>query len=180
MKGSKAPKALPPLERVQELLTYEPDTGLLRWRQDFRHPRWPHSAGDIAGGPGPDGCIIVWIDGRGWRAHRIIWLLMTGEDPGSDEIDHRDGVSSHNWWGNLRRATRSQQLANRRRPRNNTSGVQGVRQRYNGRWYAYISFEGVGTSLGTFDTFDEAVAARRTAEARIHGNYSSGGRGDIV
>lgn len=180
MRGSRAPKPLPPLERVQELLTYEPDTGLLRWRQSLKYARWSHESGDVAGKPGPDGCLVVWLEKWSWRAHRLIWLLVTGNDPGINEIDHRDGNASHNWWSNLRLATRSEQLANRRRPRNNKSGVKGVMQRPSGRWSAYITFDGKGRCLGTYDTFDEAVAVRRAAEIDIHRDYSAGGRGDII
>lgn len=53
--------------------------------------------------------------------------------------------------------------------RNNTSGVTGVdwltRKR---RWRASICFKGVRRSLGTFENFDDAVEARKRAEAELH------------
>ena len=53
--------------------------------------------------------------------------------------------------------------------RNNTSGVPGVdwltRKR---RWRASICFKGVRRSLGTFENFDDAVEARKRAEAELH------------
>ena len=52
--------------------------------------------------------------------------------------------------------------------RNNTSGVTGVdwltRKR---RWRASICFKGVRRSLGTFENFDDAVEARKRAEAEL-------------
>ncbi len=52
---------------------------------------------------------------------------------------------------------------------NNTSGVPGVdwltRKR---RWRASICFKGVRRSLGTFENFDDAVEARKRAEAELH------------
>lgn len=53
--------------------------------------------------------------------------------------------------------------------RNNTSGVTGVdwltRKR---RWRASICFKGVRRSLGTFEKFDDAVEARKRAEAELY------------
>ena len=53
--------------------------------------------------------------------------------------------------------------------RNNTSGVPGVdwltRTR---RWRASICFKGVRRYLGCFESFDDAVEARKRAEAELH------------
>ena len=53
--------------------------------------------------------------------------------------------------------------------RNNTSGVTGVdwltRKR---RWRASICFKGVRRYLGCFESFDDAVEARKRAEAELH------------
>ena len=53
--------------------------------------------------------------------------------------------------------------------RNNTSGVPGVdwltRKR---RWRASICFKGVRRYLGCFESFDDAVEARKRAEAELH------------
>ncbi len=52
---------------------------------------------------------------------------------------------------------------------NNTSGVPGVdwltRKR---RWRASICFKGVRRYLGCFESFDDAVEARKRAEAELH------------
>ena len=51
---------------------------------------------------------------RKWfGAHRIVWYLNTGEDPGSSEIDHDDRNECNNTFENLRLASRRQQCANR-------------------------------------------------------------------
>lgn len=52
--------------------------------------------------------------------------------------------------------------------RNNTSGVKGVsfdKRRY--KWKAYITYKGNTYSLGRFDTKEEAVAIRYSAEKNI-------------
>src|ERR1700726_3642325 len=57
--------------------------------------------------------------------NQLAWFYMTGRW-GRATIDHRDGNPANNRWKNLRVATPSQNNANRRRPRNNTSGFKGV------------------------------------------------------
>ena len=42
---------------------------------------------------------------------------------------------------------------------NNTSGINGVHQRYNGRWQARFRFDGKSISLGHFATKEEAAEA---------------------
>lgn len=49
---------------------------------------------------------------------------------------------------------------------NNTSGCTGVFFR-KGRWEAYISYKGVRYRLGRHDLFEDAVSARKTAEALL-------------
>ncbi|MCD8195999.1 MAG: hypothetical protein LUE24_02295 [Lachnospiraceae bacterium] len=46
----------------------------------------------------------------------------------------------------------------------NTSGHRGVYRRENGKWRASIEFRGKRYNLGTFMTFEEAVAARQEGE----------------
>ena len=48
----------------------------------------------------------------------------------------------------------------------NTSGYTGVFEK-DGRWCARIMYKGVNYNLGTYDELDEAVKARRAAEARV-------------
>ena len=52
-------------------------------------------------------------------------------------------------------------------PENNTSGAKGVYW-IRGRWVAKIVFQKKAYYLGTFDRFEEAVAARKQAEDMIN------------
>ena len=55
--------------------------------------------------------------------------------------------------------------------RNNTSGVRGVSfRKADMRWVAYISFKGKKT-LGAFKTMEEAVEARKRAEAGLYESF---------
>jgi len=97
--------------------------------------------------------------------------MMTGEWP-AFQVDHEDRIRTNNKWNNLRRATDSQNRANSRLYSSNTSGVKGVaflpRSK---KWGARIKFEGRSKSLGSFESKEEACAARLAAEDLIHGEF---------
>lgn len=53
----------------------------------------------------------------------------------------------------------------------NTSGVKGVYQTKNGKWRAMISFQLKQYSLGTYEKKEDAIAARKEAEERLHKEF---------
>ena len=56
--------------------------------------------------------------------------------------------------------------------RNNTSGVRGVSwSTRDQRWSAYINFKGMRYLLGFFSNFEDAVAARKKAEAEMYDTF---------
>lgn len=108
------------------------------------------------------------------RMHRVIFerafgITLTREQ----EVDHIDGNSLNNTRGNLRAATRAENMRNHKRYRNNTSGVTGVswHSRRN-QWAAYIKNNGRSTHLGYFDNLDAAREARQRAELELFGSFS--------
>ena len=93
--------------------------------------------------------------------HRLLWASVHGPIPPGMMVDHIDRDTANNHISNLRLATPSQSSANRRLP---TSGaVVGVR-RFRKAWRAYID----GKHLGTFYTYEAAVAARQSATSEYH------------
>lgn len=155
-------------ERARELLIYDPETGAFRWRTSRRKA----SAGAIAGSTDVDGYWQIKIDRRNYRGHRVAWLIMTGAWP-PDQVDHENLIPGDNRWANLRLATRSQNQANRGRPRNNTSGAKGVRwNRRAGKWQARIHVRCRERHLGVFDDIKAAAAAYRKAAAEAHGEFA--------
>lgn len=159
-------------ERLKELLSYEPDTGHLRWRVRRNSFGGKISPGSIAGTP-KDGYLQIGIDGRHYRAHRLIWLMMTGAMPSAGtEIDHRNGDRADNRWRNLRLVDRSKNNMNAGLRGNNKSGVTGVSRRADtGKWHARITVEGRIILLGNFIEKSAAIAARQSAEAMYFGEY---------
>lgn len=85
------------------------------------------------------------------------------------EVDHVDGDGLNNRRSNLRFATRSQQMMNRRGwGKSRFVGVCPIGD----RWQAYIAKDGRQYNLGHFDTEEEAAIARDTAALNLHGEYA--------
>jgi hypothetical protein len=157
----------PTRARLRALLHYDRETGEFLWLKRM-NPRV--HAGHIAGTLTRDRYRVIAINGRPYRAHRLAWLYMTGQWC-SRVIDHRDGDPSNNRWSNLRRATKSQNSANRRIPRNNAWGLKGV-SRHRGRWCATICRKGRRHYLGSFPTPQAAHAAYVKAARKLFGEFA--------
>lgn len=162
-------------ERARELLRYDPETGRLSWRGNAgRSGRIP--AGTEAG------CVFdsggrryrqVQIDGRGYYAHRLAWLIVTGAWPAA-ETDHISGDTLDNSWRNLREVSHTGNSRNQKRRSDNTSGLTGVVwNKPVNKWQAQITVNGTNIYLGLFDNLPAAIAARKAAERRygFHANH---------
>lgn len=156
-------------ETLKKLLHYEPETGRWTWLVTKTNST---PAGSLAGAKRLDNYIHIRIDGKFYYAHRLAWFYMTGEWPKA-HIDHLDGNPSDNRWANLREATRSQNLANARKPKTNTSGFKGVFWHNAGqRWCSQITAEGKHIHLGLFSSKEDAHKAYAEAAIRYHGEFA--------
>lgn len=173
--------AVPTQARACEYFNYDAETGDLIFRERPRR-EFPSEAtyavhlnrvGFPAGSISSEGYRKVHIDGAYHPAHRVIWLMQTGEwiSYPALEIDHINGNRADNRWGNLRKVTKSENQRNAGRRKNNTSGVHGVnwKPKYNstpgdGRWVARIWNGPRHVYLGSFKTLHEAQIARKAAE----------------
>jgi len=109
--------------------------------------------------------------GRGIRMHRFLKGLKHGDKRIIDHINHN---TLDNRQKNLRICTVSENQQNRRRAKNNTSGVVGVRhKKETNRFHARIYLNGRCKHLGSFKTLKEAVAVRKKAEIKYFGEYRS-------
>jgi len=155
------------LLRLQELLGYDPVTGIFTWRRTRR--RGSGAAGCLCK---THGYVNIGIDGRVYRAHRLAWLYVTGEWPKA-HIDHINCLRHDNRWANLREATISQNKANN--PGYSTKKTnlpKGVTLHGKARYRARIRCEGALYDLGCFLTPEEANAAYAKAAQRLFGEFA--------
>lgn len=164
-------KILPAKEELEAIFSYEPATGILRWRRNDSNPLYWNTkyAGMEAGYINKGGHVAVSMKKKMYPAHRIIWKMMTGRDPPND-IDHIDNVHHNNKWGNLREATRQQNLMNAGLHKGKTlpKGVSAKK----GKYRACIRVNAKQLHLGTFETPAAAHAAYRAAAVKHFGEFA--------
>lgn len=137
-------------ERLHELLSYDQFTGTLTWK----------ASGKAAGSVTPKGYIRVGIDGKCYMAHRLIWIMVAGQEA-PKQIDHRDRNGTNNRWLNLREASQEINQHNR--------GFTGVtRDTLTSSWRAQLMSYGKYCHLGRFKCFGKAVKARNQAKLTLH------------
>ena len=102
--------------------------------------------------------------------YRAIYEAAKGPIPAGLTIDHADGDTNNNSLSNLRIADHYQQMQNRGKFRNNTSGYKGVRQ-IGVKFEARVTAYKVIHYLGMFDTAEEASAAREAKAREVHGEF---------
>ena len=97
-------------ERLKELLTYNPCTGLFHWRVARQgSPTWK-----------PAGCVDklngyrrLTVDGTVYQASRLAWLYVYGEHP--QVIDHVDRIRWHDSIWNLSNGDHKANMKNSKR-----------------------------------------------------------------
>lgn len=161
-------KALPPLSDLRNLLNYDPITGIFTWRKS----RGTKAIGSVAGCI-EYGYLKIRINRQNYFAHRIAWLMQTGEDPGDLCVDHIDRNKANNSFSNLRVCTHSQNQCNRIVNRKGTSKRKGVSfNKQANKWTAQIEFCGKKTHLGYFEDPELAYKVYCEAATRIHGEFA--------
>jgi hypothetical protein len=172
-------KALPSREYLMECFDYDPLSGLLTWKvRPLSHfvDTWrmnqsnSRNSGEVVSTVEPSGYIVMKINGSTYKAHRVIWKIVTGKDP--IMIDHINGLRSDNRIENLRLATKHQNGAYSCVATNNTSGVSGVSyHNRDSKWQSYITVGGSRIHLGCFETLESAVSSRKDGEFKYFGEY---------
>ncbi len=89
--------------RLREVLDYDPETGLMRWRV---RPAKRVRPGDKAGCQNSMGRLLVWIDKRVYQVHQLAVLYVTGHWP-AERVWHKDRDYTNNRWVNLEVRARS-------------------------------------------------------------------------
>lgn len=152
-------------DRLKELFRYEPDTGLfIRLVRTAQRVQ----VGDVSRA-NSNGYVSIWIDGYGYRAHRLAWLYVYGEWPKFD-IDHINGIRDDNRLLNLRDVTQQVNVQNVKKARSDSkSGHLGVSwNKASRKWLSRIAVNKRIIHLGYFTDIEMAIIARKSAETIYH------------
>lgn len=157
-------------KEIKEYFTY--DGSNLLWRIS---PKYDIHIGSVAGHKNTLGYIEVRIKGKLYLAHRLIWQYVNDE-PLSFDIDHINHIRSDNRIENLRLVSHSINMRNQKLRVTNKSGYHGIRwyKKLN-KWQARIMYQYKDIHLGYFNTIEEAISMRLTAEDSYDFNQNHGG-----
>jgi hypothetical protein len=166
---------LPSIEYLRQLVDYDPDTGLFTYRYmpSMCQTRNTRFAGKPAFRRKRRKYLSAVVDGTEVYAHRAAWAHAVGEWP-HGEVDHVNHDTTDNRLCNLRVVDRNSNTRNLPKASNNTSGATGVYWfKQMQCWTARIRVDRKLVSLGCFDSFDDAAAARKAAERQFgfHANH---------
>lgn len=165
-------KALPSAEDLRQLLTYDPETGRLFWKERPRGPvKWNtrYAGVEAFTARSSSGHLVGSIFDKRYLAHRVAWVLHYGFWP-NGVIDHINRDPSDNRIVNLRDVSQQKNMQNASRSKRNTSGTTGVCWDENKQvWLVRVGTEYVGR----FRCKTAAVTARQQAERNLgyHPNH---------
>lgn len=147
-----------------ENLRFDFDRGIV-----YRHVK-SHNTYDIAGSKYPNGYIYIMINGKMCLLHRVIYekyhnIQLTRDQ----EIDHINGVKDDNRICNLRLATRSQNMQNKKCY--NQLGEKHIRLTPSGTYQVQIESYKFKTIRKNFKTLGEAIEFRNNQYKYINDKY---------
>lgn len=156
------------LSRLKELLDYNPDTGVFRWKKSVNSKTYD---GLIPARKDKDGYLMVMVDSRNYRQHRLAWFYMTGLWP-EKHLDHKNGVRDDNRFSNLRECDEQNNNRNRGLSRLNTSGVSGVSFQQ-GKWVVRIRLNKfIRGFFGYYDDIELAELVANSVRDKYHKEFS--------
>ena len=150
------------IKRLKKLLDYNKDTGEFFWKED--RGNYKSKAGDKAGCTTQDGYVLITIDGKLHKAHRLAWLYVHGYIP-EYGIDHINRNPSDNRIANLREVSQSCNARNATLRVDNKTGITGVCwNRFDRKWKVQAVVNGKNKHIGQYATKWEAAMMRWKAE----------------
>ena len=157
-------------EQLKNELTYNSITGVFTRAKSNTNSI---IKGEISGSLSPDGYLKIMVLAKRYQSHRLAWLYEKGEFP-KNHVDHINGIKGDNRICNLRDATSEENNKNSSFSKANKSGYTGVIwHKSSSNWVARIGHKNKKIHLGCFDDINDAVKARRDAEAKygFHKNH---------
>lgn len=151
-------------EKLKELMSYDPETGLFNW---LRPPRGYRKGREL--GANSKGYVLIGVDGGRYLAHRLAWLYVHGNFPNCC-VDHINGNTKDNRIENLRDVSVQVNSQNRKKAQSNSkSGLLGAAfYKRTGKWQSTIRVNGRHKALGYYDTPEQAHDAYLSAKRQLH------------
>ena len=120
------------------------------------------------------GYVIYWKNGKLHLFHRKIYELNYGIVlTKTDRIDHIDQDPLNNCINNLRLCSQSENLCNRGKQKNNTSGHKNVTfDKSRNKWRVGINKNGKKCFTKRYDTLEEAIKVAQEMRIKYHEDYS--------
>ncbi|MGL4350034.1 MAG: HNH endonuclease [Plesiomonas shigelloides] len=132
----------------------------------------PNVRGKPAGNKRKTGYVFVYQGDKALAAQNIIWELHNGPIPKGYCVDHIDGDPSNNLLSNLRLATKAQNAANKRMPKN-SSGHKGVSwNSRRGEYSVRVTCNGKVHFGGWFKELEPAVEKVKAMRKELHGEFA--------
>jgi hypothetical protein len=128
--------------------------------------------GDRAGTLSKDGYIRVFVAGKSYLAHQLIFIMTHGYK--AAEIDHINGIKADNRPGNLREVTRSQNRMNtlgRGRAKSKNVHLHSCGNRFE----VSITVNSKKKYIGLFDDLELAELVAYEAREKYHGKFANHG-----
>jgi hypothetical protein len=147
---------------LQYKLHYNQDTGIFTWIK----------SGKVAGFT-RSGYIIIGINQKEYRAHRLAWLYVHGKMP-NKFIDHINSIKSDNRFSNLREATKSENAMNVKLSPKNKSGYKGVSwNKEKCKWKVALKLNGKQKHFGYFNDLEFASLVAKEAIDKYHKEFAN-------
>ena len=151
-------------EYLHDILDYDEINGIFKWKTS----NGSRDIGDVAGYVRKkDGYIDIKIQNVAYKAHRLAWLYVYGEQP-KGVIDHIDRNKSNNRIKNLRDVTPSENAQNGPQFRKNKNIHVGVSLTKAGKYRTRIYINQECIPIGHFDTEEDAITAYLDAKKKFH------------
>lgn len=155
--------SLPSLERLNELLEYNPETGEFTWKLSTNGRI---KIGSMAGCQHHSGYCTIGVGSTQYQAHRLAWLMGHGQDPGDLQINHINSNRGDNRLANLELVTNRQNSQH--------ASQSGVRQKslppgvkwcaQDQKYQARIKINGKTCHLGSYSSLSAASRAYKAIE----------------
>ena len=151
-------------QTLLELLDYDPETGLFKWKISRRGVVINKEIGTDNG----FGYLRITVLGKSYYAHRLAWFYVNGYWP-KFNIDHINGKKGDNRISNLRDVDGSINNLNKAvAPKNSKSKTLGVSwHKKANKWQAHICVYKERKYLGLFKNIFDAEAAYKAEKDKL-------------